>query len=60
MNHTINLWERIIKHRLRGVTNVIGNQFGFMPARSTMEIIFLIRPLMEIQGTKERPAYGIH
>jgi serine protease inhibitor len=41
------LWEKIIEHRLRGVTNVTKNQFGFMPRRSTMEAIFLIRQLME-------------
>jgi phosphoheptose isomerase len=39
--------ERIIEHRLWGVTNVTKNQFGFMPGRSTMEAIFLIRQLME-------------
>jgi hypothetical protein len=43
MSHTMKLWERIIEHRLRGVTNVTENQFGFMPERSTMEVIFLIR-----------------
>jgi hypothetical protein len=47
MSHTIKLWERIIEHRLRGVTNVTKNQFGFMPRRSTMEAIFLISQLME-------------
>jgi hypothetical protein len=47
MSHTMKLWERIIKHRLRDVTNVIENQFDFMPRRSTMETIFLIRQLME-------------
>jgi hypothetical protein len=47
MSHTMKLWKRIIKHRLRGVTNVTENQFGFMPGRSTMETIFLIRQLME-------------
>jgi hypothetical protein len=47
MSHTMKLWERIIKHRLRGVTNVTENQFDFMPWRSTMEAIFLIRQLME-------------
>jgi hypothetical protein len=47
MSHTIKLWERIIEHRLRGVTNVTKNQFGFMQGRSTMEAIFLIRQLME-------------
>jgi hypothetical protein len=43
MSHTMKLWERIIEHRLREVTNVTENQFGFMPGRSTMEAIFLIR-----------------
>jgi hypothetical protein len=47
MSHTIKLCERIIEHRLRGVTNVTENQFGFMSERSTMEAIFLIRQLME-------------
>jgi hypothetical protein len=47
MSHTMKLRKRIIEHRLRGVTNVTKNQFGFMPGRSTMEVIFLIRQLME-------------
>jgi hypothetical protein len=47
MSHTIKLCERIIEHRLRGVSNVNENQFGFMPERSTMEAIFLIKQLME-------------
>jgi hypothetical protein len=37
----------IIEYRLRGVTNDTKNQFGYMPERSTMEAIFLIRQLME-------------
>jgi hypothetical protein len=41
------LCERIIEHRLRGVTNVTKNQFGFIPERLTMDVIFLIRQLME-------------
>ena len=41
------LWERVIEHRLRRVTSVTQNQFGFMPRRSTMDAIFLIRQLME-------------
>jgi hypothetical protein len=47
MSHIMKLWERIIEHRLRGVTNVTENQFGFMSARSNMKAIFLIRQLME-------------
>jgi hypothetical protein len=47
MSHRMKLWERIIEHRLRRVTNVTENQFGFMPWRSTMETIFLIRQPIE-------------
>jgi hypothetical protein len=47
MSHKMKLWERIIEHRLRGVTNITEKQFGFMPGRSTMEAIFLIRQLRE-------------
>jgi hypothetical protein len=47
MSHTIKLYERIIEHRLRKVTNVTENQFEFMSGRSTMEMIFLIRQLID-------------
>jgi hypothetical protein len=47
MSHTMKLWERVIEHRLRRLTRVTQNQFGFMPGRSTMEAIFLVRQLME-------------
>jgi hypothetical protein len=58
MSHTMKLWERIIEHRLRGVTNVTKSQFGLMPVRSTMEAIFLMRQLMErCREQKKRLAY---
>jgi hypothetical protein len=47
MRHTMKLWERVIEHRLRKLTIVSKNQFDFMPRRSTMETIFLIRQLMK-------------
>jgi hypothetical protein len=47
MSYTMKIWERIIENRLRRVTNITGNQFGFMSVRSTMEAIFLIRQLMK-------------
>jgi hypothetical protein len=37
------LWESVIEYRLRKLTTVSKNQFGFMPERSSMEAIFLIR-----------------
>jgi Reverse transcriptase (RNA-dependent DNA polymerase) len=47
MCHTMKLWERVIEHRLRKLTTISKNQFGFMPGRSTMEVISLIKQLME-------------
>uniref|UniRef100_A0A0A9B327 Reverse transcriptase domain-containing protein n=1 Tax=Arundo donax TaxID=35708 RepID=A0A0A9B327_ARUDO len=48
MSYTINLWERVIEHRLRRTTSVTKNQFGFMPGRSTTKVIFSLRQRMEI------------
>ncbi|GJR90844.1 retrovirus-related pol polyprotein LINE-1 [Tanacetum coccineum] len=45
--HTIKLWERVIRKRLRRETRVLENQFGFMLRRSTIEVIHLLRSLME-------------
>uniref|UniRef100_A0A8I6Y736 Reverse transcriptase domain-containing protein n=1 Tax=Hordeum vulgare subsp. vulgare TaxID=112509 RepID=A0A8I6Y736_HORVV len=47
MSHTMKLCERVIEHRLRRLTSVTKNQFGFMPGRSTMEAIFLVQQLMD-------------
>jgi Reverse transcriptase (RNA-dependent DNA polymerase) len=47
MSHTMKLWERVIEHRLRKLIIVFKNQFGFMPGRSTMKVIFLIRQFIE-------------
>jgi Reverse transcriptase (RNA-dependent DNA polymerase) len=47
MSHTIKILERVIEHRLKKLTTISKNKFGFMPGRSTMEVIFLIRQLMK-------------
>ena len=43
MCHTMKLWERVIEQRLRHEITISENQFGFMPERSTMEAIYLLR-----------------
>ena len=47
MCHIMKLWERVIEQRLRHKTTILYNRFGFMPRRSTMEVIYLLRRLME-------------
>ena len=47
MSHTMKLWERMIEARLREITKIAVNQFGFRPGKSTTESIFALRMLQE-------------
>jgi hypothetical protein len=47
MSHTMKICGRVIEHLLREITRISMNRFGFMLKRSTMEVIFLIRQVME-------------
>ena len=48
-----------IEHRLRAITRVSMNQFSFMPGRSTMEAIFLIRQVMERYREKKNDLHMV-
>ncbi|XP_071687880.1 uncharacterized protein [Rutidosis leptorrhynchoides] len=54
LSHTMKLWERVIDSRLRRVTNVSENKFGFMPGRSSIEAIHIIRNLREKYREKQK------
>ena len=43
LSHTMKLWVRVIKRRIRQETVIREDQFGFMPGRSTMEAIHVVR-----------------
>ena len=45
--HTLKIWEKVIKVRLRKVVRISENQFGFMIGRSSMEIIHFVRRLIK-------------
>ena len=47
MSHTMKLPERMIEARLRELTKIAGNKFGFRPGKSTTEPIFALRMLQE-------------
>jgi Reverse transcriptase (RNA-dependent DNA polymerase) len=53
------LWERVIEHRLRKLTTVSKNQFGFMLGRSIMEAIFLIRQFVERNWEQKKDLHMI-
>ena len=54
MSHTMKPWERIIEARLREITNIADNQFGFRPGKSTTEPIFALRMLQEKYTLRKR------
>ncbi|GJU25141.1 retrovirus-related pol polyprotein LINE-1 [Tanacetum coccineum] len=56
-SHTMKLWERVIERRLRRETSVFENQFGFMPGRSSIGAIHLIRSLMEKYRERQRDVH---
>jgi hypothetical protein len=47
MSYTMKLCKRVFEHRQREITMISLNQFGFMCGRLTMEVIFLIRKVIE-------------
>ena len=49
LSHIGKVYERVIENRLRGsVEDVLGGwQHGFRPSRSTMDLVFALRMIME-------------
>ena len=59
MCHIMKVWERVMERRLRDITEVSENQFGFMPGRSTMEAIYLLRRVIEKYKEKKRDIHMV-
>ena len=47
MSHTMKIWERIIKARLRDKVEIIKQQYGFMPRKETTDAMFASRMFMQ-------------
>ena len=55
MEHTMKLYERILDARLRKVISIDEMQFGFMPGKSTIDPIFILRQRQEkvLEGNRQ-------
>ena len=55
ISHSMELWERVVERRLRSELTFSGQQYGFMPGKSTTYALFALRVLMEKyrEGQKE-------
>ena len=47
ISHTMKLWERIVERRLRNDLTFSNQQYGFMPGKSTTDVLFALIVLME-------------
>ena len=47
MSHTMKIWERIIKARLRDSVEISKQQYGFIPGKGTTNAMFALRMLIE-------------
>ena len=57
MSHTMKIWEKIMDRRWREETRTSEEQFGFMPGRSTTDVISILRFTMEKHREKQK---GLH
>ena len=52
MSHAEKLAEILIKARLRDITEIANNQYGFRPGKSTTDPIFILRMMQETYREK--------
>ena len=54
LSYTMKLWARVIQKKLRRYIAMSDKQFDFMVGRSTIEVIHLIRRLMEFWRNRKK------
>ena len=47
LGHGLKIWEKILDQRFRAMVEVDPKQFAFMPGKSTIDTIFIVRQIVE-------------
>jgi len=59
LEHGFKTYEKVLEGKLRKITRVGENQFGFMAERSTIGAIFMVRQLQEKYLAKKRKFFHL-
>ena len=59
MSHTMKVWEKLIKSRLRDSVEISKQQYGFMPGKETTDAVFALRMLMKKYREGQRKLYCV-
>ena len=59
LEHGMKVWERVLNEKLKQVTSVGKNQFGFRVEKSTTGVIFIVQQLQEKYLEKRKKLYHI-
>ena len=57
--HTMKIYEKVLEFKLRQIVQISGHQFGFVPGRSTIDAIFIMRQLQEKMTEKKKRLFHI-
>ena len=59
LEYMMNVFERVIKQKIREVVDIDAMQFGFMPGRGTMNTIFITPQLQERHLEKKKKLFFV-
>ena len=59
LEHPLKVLEKILEKRLRDVVNISDMQCGFMPGRSTIDAMFVLRQLQEKYREKKKTLFHV-
>ena len=57
LEHAMKIVERVLERQIRTLVNLSEMQFGFMPGKGTVDVIFTVRRMQEEYQKKDKKLY---